>query len=75
MPRRAEDRATNAADAGPKPALPEDDPNHPMLNRVIELSLKNRVIVIGLAVALAGWGWWALGPRRSTRFPICRTTR
>ena len=22
-------------------------------------SLKNRVIVIGLAVALAGWGWWA----------------
>jgi copper/silver efflux system protein len=30
-----------------------------MVNRIVELSLKHRVLVIGLAVALAGWGWWA----------------
>ena len=34
-----------------------------MLNRVIELSLKNRFIAIGLAVALAGWGWVVPPPR------------
>src|SRR5690349_10056518 len=32
-----------------------------MINRLIELSLRNRVIVIALYAALAGWGWWALG--------------
>src|SRR5688500_11103077 len=31
-----------------------------MINRLIELSLRNRFIVIGLFLALAGWGWWAL---------------
>src|SRR6266850_7760103 len=31
-----------------------------MINRLIELSLKNRFIVIALFLALAGWGWWAL---------------
>ena len=31
-----------------------------MINRLIELSLRNRFIVIALFVALAGWGWWAL---------------
>jgi Cu(I)/Ag(I) efflux system membrane protein CusA/SilA len=30
-----------------------------MVNRIVELSLKHRVLVIGLAVALGGWGWWA----------------
>ena len=32
-----------------------------MINRVIEASLRNRFIVIALFMALAGWGWWALG--------------
>ena len=31
-----------------------------MINRFIELSLRNRVIVIALYLGLAGWGWWAL---------------
>ena len=30
-----------------------------MVNRIVELSLKHRVLVIGLSVALGGWGWWA----------------
>src|SRR5436309_11658502 len=30
-----------------------------MVNRIVELSLKHRVLIIGVAVALAGWGWWA----------------
>ncbi len=32
-----------------------------MINRLIELSLRNRFIVIVLYVGLAAWGWWALG--------------
>src|SRR5438093_4544976 len=32
----------------------------PMINRLIELSLKNRFIVLALYVGLAGSGWWAL---------------
>src|SRR3977135_613427 len=32
-----------------------------MINRLIELSLKNRFVVLALYVGLAGWGWWALG--------------
>jgi len=32
-----------------------------MLNRLIELSLKNRVLVVALACALGAWGWWAVG--------------
>ena len=32
-----------------------------MINRFIELSLKNRFIVVALYVGLAGWGWWAFG--------------
>src|SRR3982074_421307 len=32
-----------------------------MINRLIELSLKNRFIVVALYIGLAGWGWWALG--------------
>src|SRR5215216_4792838 len=31
-----------------------------MINRLIELSLKNRVVVVALYLALAMWGWWAL---------------
>jgi Cu(I)/Ag(I) efflux system membrane protein CusA/SilA len=31
-----------------------------MVNRLIELSLRNRFIVIALATAFAGWGWWAV---------------
>jgi len=30
-----------------------------MVNRIVELSLKHRVLVIALALALGGWGWWA----------------
>ncbi|MGE3841962.1 MAG: CusA/CzcA family heavy metal efflux RND transporter [Vicinamibacterales bacterium] len=32
-----------------------------MLNRIVEWSLRNRALVIGFAVLLAGWGWWAVG--------------
>jgi Cu(I)/Ag(I) efflux system membrane protein CusA/SilA len=32
-----------------------------MINRLIELSVRNRFLVIALYVALAAWGWWALG--------------
>jgi Cu(I)/Ag(I) efflux system membrane protein CusA/SilA len=31
-----------------------------MINRLIELSLRNRFIVVLSYVFLAGWGWWAL---------------
>jgi Cu(I)/Ag(I) efflux system membrane protein CusA/SilA len=31
-----------------------------MINRLIDVALKNRVLVIALYLALAGWGWWAL---------------
>src|SRR5947199_10387201 len=31
-----------------------------MINRLIELSLKNRVVVVAVYLVLAGWGWWAL---------------
>ena len=31
-----------------------------MMNRLIELSLRNRFIVTALFIALAGWGWWAV---------------
>ena len=31
-----------------------------MINRLIELSLRNRFIVVALYVSLAAWGWWAL---------------
>ena len=31
-----------------------------MVNRLLELSLKNRGLVIGAYLALAAWGWWAL---------------
>src|SRR6188768_2174299 len=32
-----------------------------MINRLIDVALKNRVIVVVLYLGLAGWGWWALG--------------
>lgn len=32
-----------------------------MINRLIELSLKHRFIVLAAYLGLAGWGWWALG--------------
>src|SRR3954447_3503352 len=32
-----------------------------MINRLIELSLRNRFMVIALYLGLSGWGWWALG--------------
>lgn len=31
-----------------------------MINRIIEFSLKNRLIIIALYLLLAGWGYWAL---------------
>src|SRR6267154_2423063 len=31
-----------------------------MINRLIELSLKNRFLVLTLYLGLAGWGWWAV---------------
>src|SRR5580765_521027 len=31
-----------------------------MINRLIELSLRNRVLVIAAFLLLGGWGWWAL---------------
>ena len=31
-----------------------------MINRLIELSVRNRVVVIALYLALGVWGWWAL---------------
>jgi Cu(I)/Ag(I) efflux system membrane protein CusA/SilA len=31
-----------------------------MINRLIELSLRNRFLVIAFFIALAGWGWWAV---------------
>src|SRR6185436_3013443 len=32
-----------------------------MINRLIDVALKNRFIVIVLYLGLAAWGWWALG--------------
>jgi len=32
-----------------------------MIHRLIELSLRNRIIVIALYLGLAAWGWWTLG--------------
>ena len=32
-----------------------------MIDRLIDVALKNRFIVIALYLALAVWGWWALG--------------
>src|SRR5687768_5075144 len=31
-----------------------------MINRLIDIALKNRFIVVVLYLGLAGWGWWAL---------------
>jgi Cu(I)/Ag(I) efflux system membrane protein CusA/SilA len=31
-----------------------------MINKLLELSLRNRVLVVLVYIALAGWGWWAL---------------
>src|SRR5690242_1987375 len=31
-----------------------------MINKLIEVSLRNRLVVVALFLALAGWGWWAL---------------
>ncbi|MCA1650976.1 MAG: CusA/CzcA family heavy metal efflux RND transporter [Acidobacteria bacterium] len=31
-----------------------------MVNRLIDVALRNRFIVIALYLALAGWGWWAI---------------
>lgn len=31
-----------------------------MINRIIEFSLKNRLIIIALYLLVAGWGYWAL---------------
>src|SRR5215208_6025713 len=30
-----------------------------MINRLIELSIRHRGVVVALYLALAGWGWWA----------------
>src|SRR4026209_1507191 len=31
-----------------------------MINRLIQIPLRNRVIVVALSAALAVWGWWAV---------------
>ena len=31
-----------------------------MIQKLLELSLRNRVLVVLVYIALAGWGWWAL---------------
>jgi len=31
-----------------------------MINRLIELSLRNRFLVVALYISLGAWGWWAL---------------
>ena len=31
-----------------------------MINKLLELSLRNRVLVVCAYIGLAGWGWWAL---------------
>src|SRR6187455_347364 len=31
-----------------------------MINRLVDVALKNRFIVVILYLGLAGWGWWAL---------------
>jgi Cu(I)/Ag(I) efflux system membrane protein CusA/SilA len=31
-----------------------------MINRLIELSLRNRFLILAFYLALAGWGWWAV---------------
>ncbi|HET7218608.1 MAG TPA: CusA/CzcA family heavy metal efflux RND transporter, partial [Vicinamibacterales bacterium] len=31
-----------------------------MINRLIDVALRNRIAVIALYLGLAGWGWWAL---------------
>ena len=31
-----------------------------MINRLIDVALKNRFIVVVVYLGLAGWGWWAL---------------
>jgi Cu(I)/Ag(I) efflux system membrane protein CusA/SilA len=31
-----------------------------MINKLLEFSLRNRVLVIVVFLGLAGWGWWAL---------------
>ena len=36
-----------------------------MIRRLIEFSLRHRLLIVAAYVALAGWGWWAL-----TRTPI-----
>ena len=32
-----------------------------MINRLIDVALRNRFLVIVVYLGLAGWGWWALG--------------
>ena len=31
-----------------------------MINKLLELSLRNRFLVVAFYISLAGWGWWAL---------------
>src|SRR5262245_47207543 len=31
-----------------------------MINKLLELSLRNRFVIVVLYAAVAGWGWWAL---------------
>ncbi|MGE0447041.1 MAG: efflux RND transporter permease subunit, partial [Vicinamibacterales bacterium] len=32
-----------------------------MIDRLIDLALRNRALVVALYLGLGGWGWWALG--------------
>jgi Cu(I)/Ag(I) efflux system membrane protein CusA/SilA len=31
-----------------------------MIHKLLELSLRNRVLIVALYIGLGGWGWWAL---------------
>src|SRR5436305_11608045 len=40
-----------------------------MIDRLIELSLRNRFIVVALYLGLGAWGWWALGAAQMDETP------
>ena len=46
-----------------------------MINKLIELSLKNRVLVIAAYIGLGMWGWWALSATPIDAIPDYLTTR
>jgi Cu(I)/Ag(I) efflux system membrane protein CusA/SilA len=57
---RVRTRGMTSVHARPSPSIGLGYGEASMINRLIELSLRNRFLVIALFLALAGWGWWAL---------------